>query len=443
MSNGTDQRIRHVAIVLQSLDAATSRGLLSQLPSTLAKQVRQSLVNLGAVSHQERSQAFQSMKDLFGENFAGSSEQHESPAAALLATQHHPLEDQVEWSEAAQATTAHPTSALPLENIVQPSDQHASPINSKWQHIPIETFADILQSERPIVIATVINQLSIERATSIVQLLPIQVAGATLAAVPHLHMTDAAILRDIEQEVDRKIGHHQPQMQASTEGLSRLQAILSGLPESQRNIWFQAVSQSNPVLGAKLGWHTHLESDSNTHSQLGSSANVVSQPTQAVRQGDGLPKPKYEDVFEEPVLLPISSKVTIDRSVSPHESERVANKQKDAPKSSQDEPRLNESNSLDSILTLSDKDFVSVLHACPAQSVLLALSGASKLLITRVERLVPPKDVQRLRLRLRNSGPIQLRDVDEAQRLVVETAQKLFAIGSIGALQNATFTAAA
>jgi len=98
---------------------------------------------------------------------------------------------------------------------------------------------------------------------------------------------------------------------------------------------------------------------------------------------------------------------------------------------------------IEDLLQLSDKDFVAVLHACQPQTVLLAISGASKAFATRVERLVPPKDVKRLRDRLHSLGPLQLRDIDEAQTCIVETAMQLLASGSIGATASVTFTAAA
>ena len=86
MSSGSDQRIRHVAIVLQSLDAGTSRGLLGQLPPAQSKLVRQAMVHLGTVTPQERAAAFQSMQGLLNEanvrNDRAASNESLSPAAA-------------------------------------------------------------------------------------------------------------------------------------------------------------------------------------------------------------------------------------------------------------------------------------------------------------------------------------------------------------------------
>ena len=404
MSNGTDQRIRHVAIVLQSLDAATSRGLLAQLPPAQSKLVRQALVNLGTVTPQDRETAFQSMKGRLGDSSAkqtrsasnySSVVDSRSPAAELLASQAKESLDQLEWSQAALQSI--PTSNAP--------DNNSTGQRGSWHSIPIESLAEILKCERPIVIATVLNQVSVDRATAIVQLLPIQVAGATLAAVPHLHLTDPAILKDIELELERKIGYHEPPQQASLEGLSRLQAIMDGLPESQRNIWTNAVSQSNPVLANKLGWKQQL------------SFQVPSK----VKPVATLDTPSQQSTTDVSIPETVKQDLTSEESVI-------------------DKPRVSP---LDNLRNLSDRDFVSVLHACPPQIVLLALTGAKKEFADRVERLIPSKDKQRLRIKLTTLGHIRLREVDAAQLQIAETAVKLLAMGKIGALENVTFTAAA
>ena len=455
MSHGSDQRIRHVAIVLQSLDAATSRGLLAQFPAAQAKQIRHAMVNLGSVTPLERSQAFQSMQGLLGSSASSSNSSNrsdnESPASALLASHSLGVPDRVEWSEegrqnsaAVPGSSSHAAAGMPPGGF--PSPEMLASLNSgrnhTWQHIPIETFADILHNERPIVIATVINHLSVDRATSVVQLLPIEVAGATLAALPHLHMTDPAILKDIEQEIERKIGHHQPQLQASSEGLSRLQAILACMPESQKSIWLNAVAQSNPLLGSRLGW-----APSQFSSQVPATSPVAANPPQEPSEAPSAKSSSYDDVFEDPILLPIGGK---SKTTAKNDANAIPSRESKEPRNDAGAHRLSTSStktsegpSLDALATLSDRDFVTVLHACDPQMVLLAISGASKRLVSRVERLIPSKDIKRLRSRLANLGPIQLRDIDNAQRTILETAESLFLKGKIKALELTNFTAAA
>jgi flagellar motor switch protein FliG len=450
MTQGSDQRIRHVAIVLQSLDAATSRGLLAQLPPAQSKLVRQAMVNLGTIDPQERAAAFGSMQGLLGDvgpkkpvavnHSASGAASPGSPAAELLLNRREDQFDAVDLSQDALQKLGEPNNTVPTHGIL---------LAGSWHHIPVDVLAEILQGERPIVIATVLNQVSIDRATAIVQLLPIQVAGATLAAVPQLHLTDPAILKDIELELEKKISHHQPQQQMSNEGLSRLQAILAGMPESQKNIWTNAVSQSNPVLAKKLGWGKPVLTDSSLAIPLGARTGVRDESV-------------ADDIFEDSYVVPFplsSSKSREERpkgSVSAMEendkgglsaSSLTDKKQTAAPKldgvskfAGAPEVRVSP---LQSLEELSDRDFVTVLHACQPQLVLLALSGATREFVLRVERLLPGKDVQRLRERLTKLGPIQLREVDAAQSIIAETAAKLRSIGKIKALDNVAFTAAA
>jgi flagellar motor switch protein FliG len=144
---------------------------------------------------------------------------------------------------------------------------------------------------------------------------------------------------------------------------------------------------------------------------------------------------KQEDIFEESILLPFSK-----HSKELAETDATESKQSVAPKPIQNEPRKQ---AMEDLLQFSDKDFVAVLHACRPQTVLLALSGASKAFVSRVERLVPAKDVKRLRERLNGLGKIQLREVDAAQMEIAEVAMKLLANGAVGATASVSFTAAA
>lgn len=148
------------------------------------------------------------------------------------------------------------------------------------------------------------------------------------------------------------------------------------------------------------------------------------------------PKPTTnEDIFEESIILPFSGQV-----------HALAKPDTTEPKPSVAHEPVTErdrNQAMEDLLQFSDSDFVAILHACQPQIVLLALSGATRAFVRRVERLMPSKDVKRLRERLNKLGPIQLRDVDAAHMQVVETAMKLLASGVVGATTTVSFTAAA
>jgi flagellar motor switch protein FliG len=435
MSTASDQRIRHVAIVLQSLDATTSRGLLSQLPPAQSKLVRQAMVQMGTVTPQERAAAFQSMQGLLKAfNVQTSPERPAnqellSPAAALLASQSTSMGDHVELSPQAVALDHH-------QSDWQSGISGRSNPNGidNWRHMPAEALAEILQGERPIVIATVMNQVSVARATAIAQALPINIAATTLAALPHLHLTDAAILEDIQLELERKIGQYQSPKQATEEGLTKLKAILACMPAVQHDTWTNAIAQSNPLLATKMGWNTRTSQTANGHP-------MTSVPT---TQLDQRPRTTKEDIFDDSMILPFAPHASTSAFESAAVKSSTNEKQPIAPKSTlADRDKPTGKQAIEDLLQLSDRDFVAVLHACQPQTVLLALSGASRAFATRVERLVPAKDVKRLRDRLHSLGPLQLRDIDEAQTRIVETAKRLLLSGSIGATTSVTFTAAA
>ncbi len=460
MSSGSDQRIRHVAIVLQSLDAVTSRGLLGQLPPTQSKLVRQAMVHLGTVTPQERAAAFQSMQGLLSaanvRTERAATKESLSPAAALLASQHSVMSDQIELStEAIQQDRNEPDWQLGVPNATPDAK------SGGWQRMPAEAIADILQGERPIVIATVINQVSVERATAIAQALPMQVAAATLAALPHLHLTDAAILRDIQLELERKIGQYQAPKKATAEGLSKLKAIVANMPESQQESWTKAIAQSNPVLAVKLGWSQDTRLTT-SHASTNSAVSKGSTTAEAVTKESGNPpympnskvaafesiqqpgaahrsgrlrKTSNEDIFDDSIILPFHPP-----AIATTEDSAPELKQTVAPKHPEVE-RVR--TAMDDLLQFSDKDFVAVLHASQPQTVLMALSGATKAFVARVERLMHPKDVKRLRKRLTTLGPIQLRDVDAAQTLIAQTATKMLANGLVEATVSVSFLAAA
>ena len=127
-------------------------------------------------------------------------------------------------------------------------------------------------------------------------------------------------------------------------------------------------------------------------------------------------------------------------AVDPAEASATESKPTIAPKLPEVE---RDKTAIEDLIHFSDRDFVAILHACEPQTVLMALSGSTKAFVSRVERLMPSKDVKRLRMRLTNLGPIRLRDVDAAQRRITERAMKMLASGQVDATGSVSFLAAA
>lgn len=459
MSRESEQKIRHLAIVLQSLDAKTARAILSQLPPPQNKAVKQSMANLGHVSADERKQAMASVGSLFSSTAKTDKPTQRSgaasPASELLAMRSSPGLDTVEISSNAMAnatthSVAHATTAYGTQ----------SPVVNEgpWSDVLPEDMVFILSKERPNVIATVINLISVERATAILQLLPLKLASETLAALPHLHLADPEVLADIQSELQRKIGMYQRPRTASTEGLGKLQAIVQRMPSHQQPVWTQAISQSDPSLAHRLGWQvaapepptpqatTNSDSWYASHTDPGLIDGPTILPFSSTGSNSVFGKSLSSDnVRGTPAMSSDSGSIASDLLASlPTDSSRD-----NSSRTASDNNRTDGSNgtstkgNFDQLLELSDADLVAVLHSSEPRTVLLALSGASKRMMSRVERLMPSKDVKRLRTRLANIGVLSLRDVDTAQSNIIDLANAKIGDGSISPLRSVSFTAAA
>ncbi len=416
MSSGNDQRVRHVAIVLQSLDSPTARQLLAQLPPDIARQVKHAMVHLGPISQQERAIATESVGGLLGvQNPPSSSaslaatatvrETPSSPASELLALQATGQIDEVSFTNPTYSPQTSPVSpslnpSAPLYPSMR-TEPPKSPNSSLLSTMTPSGLAEILMAERPIVIATVLNQVPLERAIDIVQLLPMQLSTATLAILPHLHLTDPEVLKDIQSEMHRKIGAYQQPRQAAAEGISKLHAIVAGLPSHQQSVWTQAIAHTNPALAGSMGW------------------NVVQ-----ARELGSSNTPNDRTVGSYPTTSPSSSEPKLPH---PDPGTVVA-----APMATQPSPQ----DRFESLAQLSDDDFVTVLHRCKPNDVLLALCGASRRMLARVERLVPPRDLKRFRTRIGNPGSIALRDIDHAQSNIADVADALQTAGDIDLIDS-------
>jgi flagellar motor switch protein FliG len=450
-----DQRIRQVAIVLQSLDSGTSRGLLAQLPPEMARAVRQAMVNLGPVTPKERAQAMSGLQGLLGtlgrtqpKTAATSSFDEDSPAAELIANT-TPL-DQIDISSTSQE-----------DDLQQPFVGHKNTLDSEtpwlaWEPASLATF---LADERPRVIATVLNQLSPERAKTLLDHLPITTASATLAAIPDLFLTDPQILSDILAEIERKLPKTPPvQKTATIAGLSKLTAIMDQFGESQKQAWLDSIALQNESVAKQLGWKPavqlreeikpveSIENPSSPPAIVEPAAVEVSSPAKSTITSVASAGSIASDIFDENRIVPISryrdvpsleksnselkgtTNDSIDhRVVSSHESTTVP-------------ARASE---FDVLLELSDTDLVTLLHSCDKSAILTALCGASNRMIQRIEQLIPRNEVKRFRLHLRQRGSTSTHASELAQSAILLRAEELVITSRISALSSVTFVSAA
>jgi flagellar motor switch protein FliG len=81
--------------------------------------------------------------------------------------------------------------------------------------------------------------------------------------------------------------------------------------------------------------------------------------------------------------------------------------------------------------------------AATTQLLSLALIEADERLTRRLLRALPARQAADVRQRLEDPGPIRLRDIDQAQRELVELARRLAGAGQITLPTSRHFAAAA
>lgn len=410
-----DQRIRQVAIVLQSLDATTAKSLLGQLPPDMARLVKQAMTKLGAVTASERSQAMSDLQGLLHALPSNTPKKAaprrevsaDSPAAALLAESNSL--DQIEWSSG-------PTGNLSAES-VNGAGSGVMESELPWLGWEPSALATFLANERPTVIATVLNQLSPERAKALLDHLPVETAGATLAAIPNLFLVDPSILTDILTEVEKKLPRQQPTATTATvAGIAKLAAIIEQFQGSQKQAWLKAIAAQNPDVAMQLGW-----------SERG--LNSVDSETVATALATNEPN----DIFEAPRILSIDSH----RKNGTETSSAKLPEQDPAPKYAKP------NRAFDDLLRFQDGDLVTLLHSCDRRDVLQALKISSPEMIQRIERLIPKQDLKKFRDFLRTMQSHDELEWVRSQETILEQAERLMAAGRIARVDRFTQLAAA
>jgi flagellar motor switch protein FliG len=389
MASEGDPKIRRIAIVLQSMDADTVRKLLAQFPDDMARAIRRTFSNLGIVSPAERAAASQELQSLLGKTANTKTEYN--PASQVL-HQGERFQDAIQWSPEARHAT------------------ESREAGRSWLNAPPSTLAQILEKERPTVVAAVLQELPVVMATAVLQLLPIPTATETMVAMPHLHRNDPAVLDELLDQISAKVEETLRSEQKTQIGLEKLKAIVAQAPEDQKYLWATNLGNIDPHLPAALGWNRVPQRlDLTSMSQPPIPANPTSQ---GPREPEHLKKLSVSSTTESETVTPTSES-------------------------------LGRYQSLEDLMTLEDSDFVAVLHSVEPKTVLRALAGAERSFLKRFERLMPKKDVPRLRQRINQLKDVSLRDIDQAHLEILHRANALDSEGRLGDHSTRPFSSAA
>jgi flagellar motor switch protein FliG len=398
MASEGDPKIRRIAIVLQSMDADTVRKLLSQFPEDVSRAIRRAFSSLGTVTPAERAAAAQELQSLFGK--PANTSPDIAPAVQVL-DHGRKIQDTVQLSpEARNSASDYPSSVSASLGTTSTSDPNSKSGLRSWLSVPPATLAEILQGERPSVVAAVLHELPVVMATSVLQLLPIPSASEAMAAMPHLHRNDPSFMNEILDQIWSKSEDELRNSQKTHLGMEKLRAILAQAPEDHKYLWTAALGNIDPKLPSALGWG---------RSSSGSDPSaMMPTPTPPTLKLYTPPEPEQPSVPSPPsTIAPTPETQTRDSPVkAPYQS-------------------------IQDLMKLADADFVSVIYSVEPATVLLALAGVERDFLKRVERMMPKKDLYRFRQRLNRLNDVTLRQIDQAHFEILERANTLFSQGQI------------
>jgi hypothetical protein len=346
-----------------------------------------------------------------------------SPAEAALAASHQ-TDDSFEISQAASSNAFADESFAPPHGTSNDSTPHdADPESSSiWKSIPTEDLNALLNDERSLVVAVVLSQVPADVARSIVKNLPRQLTVDALQQLPSLSEIDEEILTEIHEHLQQRLVEYRRPQKARAANQQRLALLLGELDEPTRQACQQLLpnhatpryrqpSEANPPstdqsLHANAPTEKHL--DSNTPE---ADADIL--PFRAASAHSVTQRPAADTT--EPIKTPEKSK-------TPNSGYRL---------------------DMSDLEQLSAEELLLVFKSTSAETVLLALSGATEAFYARFVGFLHPRDAQQLRARLLSLGPLNLSQVDEAQSDLCRAAGDLMAAGKIGSLFNVSFLAAA
>ncbi|MFN7734444.1 MAG: FliG C-terminal domain-containing protein [Pirellula sp.] len=414
MQSESDQRIRTLAIVLQSLDAGTARQLLSSIPAEVARDVRRTLSRLGNVPVEAQQAAFAQLESLL--------ESLRAPATAQQGDR-APLAP----STASTATAARSSFPPDVASVVDPPS-----VATPWSSIPPERLAELLHQDRPLVIATVLHQLPLAVAAELIHLLPRDSAASALSLLPELRTTDPGILADIQEELLRLLSLSAPSMTHPDRGIERLRAILNRLPAQEQSAWNAAIAAYSP------DWATNTEMQSLSEAHLASDAMGTSYPTfhSSDRSQHAFNSASAHSPLSTLPFQPVRSTRASDATAIARTLPATDRQPTDDDTGPDTVPftlpaTASPDRSLEELLELEDEDLVVAIQENDPQTVLVALVHASPRVLGRIERLLPAREIRRLRQRLEQLTGIAQADVVAARQTIVRQTEALVQAGRI------------
>ena len=397
-------RLRQIAILISSVDATAARQILLHLPTDTARKVRALAAQLGNVAPDEKRKIlaeFQrsaaSSANALGLSSTPPSSQRRSAAASQSNEARASAFSSGSSSDALfSSPTASAAEALFAE---QAFGHHAHDLEADaagqaaWTQLNTAALVRFVRDERSAVTAVVISQLAPSVAVEVLRHLPQETSREVLLRLSRLQEIDPEAMQAIDEHLSLRLKEYQHHIQGEQENTRRIQSLLAAAPAELRRDWGELLGDT--VTGG-------MPSVSQQQAERTEQADRVHQSALAA-QADQTQHPQVDDevdILQFPgAAAPSPHDNPFDRGLIQLEFEKI--------------------------LELPPTALAHLLSSTDSQTVQLALAGASPEFMKRFYRMLDRQDAKALEARLQRIGAIQLRDVDEAQRRIVENAVRL------------------
>ena len=399
-------RLRQIAILVSCVDAAAARQILLHLPTDKARRVRDLASRLGVVSADEKRRVLAEFQRTAAQSNA-TAPVHRSPASATG----HDLSDELASGFASQTeTTAAPS-----------WDAQPATANS-WTQLQPAALVRLVRYERPAVTAVVLSQLPPAVAAEVLQHLPPESSREVLLRLSRLEEIDPEAMQAIDEHLSQRLSEYQHHTASQTENARRIQMLLAAAPETVRQQWSALLDNEDGSshAAADVASHAGAAAESTTATAVGATAQSGStHPAGAAAAAaasavGGTAPPANAEMAPLSVAPATGAGPDILPFPQPPSARRV-----------NDFDRSLMQIEFEEILQLPAAVLAKLLSATDSQTVLLALAGASPHFMHRFLNMLHRRDARLLQERLQRIGPLRLRDIDEAQRQIVENAALL------------------
>ncbi|MDC0317603.1 hypothetical protein OAM37_03650 [bacterium] len=413
--------LRRVAIVLSSLPAPVAANLLGEIDPDTKVAVRRTMMSLSDVDPLEQKRALHAFKvsvqkpDASPDHFQASSD---SEAVSKPATQ-----AQLQGTAASGIVRSNPDNSPVNAAGDMPVDSNESrhPL-AFLEQVDEKVLANLLKTERPQIVATVLASINPEQAARI---LALHGSGLEdmLGRIGKIEAIPPASLTELADHFRSSLGKQAGGV-GNTLGRRALDAILAAMPrdQEQQAEYQQAEYQQAEYQGA-VADQAHLSTSEASAAYQRQSSGFPSAVTaeqnlsSKLRIAEGTLPPQSDRASRSHASAAHDTNASL---VSRHAATDAAISVPSEPASPGNEPTpFSSTDSIhEHLLQLSPQHLCETLGKVQARSAMLALCGLPNQITSAVLALLPKAESRKVREAMNSLGALQLREIDQAKEAI-------------------------